>query len=107
MPAGTSPAGDLRKGSSEAIRTFVHNNNGFYTQKTHEIVSELARQGATPLVVAEDTKVLFLGQQVASENFYGTLEEIPLERRLEMPVAEELQMGMSIGMSLLGYLPIV
>jgi len=48
----------IRKGSSEAIRTFVHNNNGFYTQKTHEIVSELARQGATPLVVAEDNRVL-------------------------------------------------
>jgi len=48
----------IRKGSSEAIRTFVHNNNGFYTQQTHDIVSELARQGATPLVVAEDNRVL-------------------------------------------------
>ena len=48
----------IRKGSSEAIRTFVHNNNGFYTQKIHDIVSELARQGATPLVVAEDNRVL-------------------------------------------------
>ena len=48
----------IRKGSSEAIRTFVHNNNGFYTQQTHNIVSELARQGATPLVVAEDSRVL-------------------------------------------------
>ena len=48
----------IRKGSSEAIRTFVHNNNGFYTQKTQDIVSELARQGATPLVVAEDNRVL-------------------------------------------------
>jgi len=48
----------IRKGSSEAIRTFVHNNNGFYTQQTHDIVSELARQGATPLVVAADNRVL-------------------------------------------------
>ncbi len=48
----------IRKGYSEAIRTFVHNNNGFYTQKTQDIVSELARQGATPLVVAEDNRVL-------------------------------------------------
>jgi K+-transporting ATPase ATPase B chain len=48
----------IRKGSSEAIRTFVQNNNGFYTQKIQDIVSELARQGATPLVVAEDKKVL-------------------------------------------------
>ena len=48
----------IRKGSSEAIRTFIHNNNGFYTQQTHDIVSDLARQGATPLVVAEGNRVL-------------------------------------------------
>jgi len=48
----------IRKGSAEAIRTFVLNNNGFYPQKIQDIVSELARQGATPLVVAEDNKVL-------------------------------------------------
>ena len=48
----------IRKGSSEAIRGFVQNNNGFYTQKIQDIVSELARQGATPLVVAEDKRVL-------------------------------------------------
>jgi K+-transporting ATPase ATPase B chain len=50
----------IRKGSSEAIRTFIHNNNGFYPQKIKDIVSEIARQGATPLVVAKDNKVLGL-----------------------------------------------
>ena len=48
----------IRKGSSEAIRSFIHNNNGFYPQKIQDIVSEISRQGATPLVVAEDNKVL-------------------------------------------------
>ncbi len=48
----------IRKGSSEAIRTFIQNNNGFYTQKIQDIVSDLARQGATPLVVAEDNRIL-------------------------------------------------
>jgi len=48
----------IRKGSSEAIKTFIHNNNGFYPQRIQDIVSELARQGATPLVVAENSKVL-------------------------------------------------
>jgi potassium-transporting ATPase ATP-binding subunit len=48
----------IRKGSSEAIRTFIQNNNGFYPQGILDIVSELARQGATPLVVAENAKVL-------------------------------------------------
>jgi K+-transporting ATPase ATPase B chain len=48
----------VRKGSSEAIRTFIQNNNGFYPLEIQNIVSGLARQGATPLVVAEDKKVL-------------------------------------------------
>jgi K+-transporting ATPase ATPase B chain len=56
-----TPDGNLhqiRKGSSEAIRKFVQNNNGFYPQKIIDIVSDLARQGATPLVVAEDNMVI-------------------------------------------------
>ena len=48
----------IRKGSSEAIRTFIQNNNGFYPQEIQDIVAELSRQGATPLVVAEDKLVL-------------------------------------------------
>lgn len=48
----------IRKGSSEAIRSFVQNNNGFYPQKIQDIVYEIAQQGATPLVVAENNKVL-------------------------------------------------
>ena len=48
----------IRKGSSEAIRSFVQSSNGFYPKKIQDIVSEVARQGATPLVVAEDKRVL-------------------------------------------------
>jgi potassium-transporting ATPase ATP-binding subunit len=48
----------IRKGASNAIRTFIQNNNGFYPQKIQDIVADLARQGATPLVVAEDNRVL-------------------------------------------------
>jgi len=48
----------IRKGSAEAIRTFVQSNNGFYPQNIQDTVTELSRQGATPLVVAEDDKIL-------------------------------------------------
>lgn len=48
----------IRKGSSEAIRTFVNNNNGFFPQQVSDIVSDLSRQGATPLVVAEDSNIM-------------------------------------------------
>ena len=55
---------------------------------------------------AENPKVLFLGQQVVSEDFYETLENIPMHARREMPVAEEMQLGISIGLALEGYLPV-
>jgi K+-transporting ATPase ATPase B chain len=48
----------IRKGSSSAIRKFIENNNGFFPENVEEIVSELSRQGATPLVVAENNQVL-------------------------------------------------
>ncbi|MEI7981405.1 MAG: potassium-transporting ATPase subunit KdpB [Bacteroidota bacterium] len=49
---------NIRKGSSDAMRTFIQNNNGFYPQKVRDVVSDLARQGATPLVVAEGNRVI-------------------------------------------------
>jgi len=56
--------------------------------------------------LAEDPRVFFIGQQVADQDFYGTLKDIPLDRRIEMPVAEEMQMGISIGMALEGLCPV-
>lgn len=48
----------IRKGSSEAIRSYVQRENGFFPKKIEEKVRELAMLGATPLVVAENNKVL-------------------------------------------------
>jgi len=55
---------------------------------------------------AKDDKVMFIGQQTASEDFYGTLKDVSMEKRTEMPVAEEMQMGLSIGLAMEGFLPI-
>lgn len=55
---------------------------------------------------AKDEKVRFLGQQTASENFYSLLTDIPLTKRTEMPIVEELQVGLCTGLALEGYLPI-
>lgn len=49
---------------------------------------------------------IFLGQGVKEGNACNMLTEVPDEKKIEMPVAEELQMGMSIGLSLMDYLPI-
>ncbi len=48
----------IRKGSANAIRKFIENNNGFFPENVVEIVSDISRQGATPLVVAENSRVL-------------------------------------------------
>lgn len=48
----------IRKGSSGAIKKFIENNNGFFPKNVEGTVTELSRQGATPLVVAENNQVL-------------------------------------------------
>jgi pyruvate/2-oxoglutarate/acetoin dehydrogenase E1 component len=59
-------------------------------------------------VVAEHTGAIFMGQGVGnpgttmSPSFCG----VPAAQRLEIPVAEDLQMGMAIGMALEGLLPV-
>lgn len=48
----------IRKGATEAIRKFVEGNDGFFPGKIMETISQLSRQGATPLVVAENNRIL-------------------------------------------------
>jgi pyruvate/2-oxoglutarate/acetoin dehydrogenase E1 component len=59
-------------------------------------------------MLADDPRTYFVGQAVAYEgtSMYHTLRDVPMEKRLELPVAEEMQMGMSIGMALTGMVPI-
>ena len=57
-------------------------------------------------LLSQDSSVIFLGQQVGVEDFYTTLKNVPIEKRLEMCVAEELQLGMSLGLALEGFLPV-
>ena len=58
--------------------------------------------------LAVDTRVIFLGQGVRDPGTFmsTTLQGVSLDKRLEMPVAEEMQMGMSIGLALAGFIPI-
>ena len=51
---------------------------------------------------------LFLGQATlfSGHSISGTLTKVPKEKLIELPVIEEVQMGMSTGLSLEGYVPI-
>lgn len=48
----------LRKGATDAIRRFVTDNGGHYPDETDRLVDRVAKNGATPLVVAEGSQVL-------------------------------------------------
>jgi len=58
--------------------------------------------------LAEQNDTIFLGQAVsyAGTGCYESLTEVPDSKKLEFPVAENLQIGVSTGLALNGYVPI-
>jgi pyruvate/2-oxoglutarate/acetoin dehydrogenase E1 component len=59
-------------------------------------------------LLAEDPKSLFIGQSVlyAGTGMYDSISHIPLEKKYEFPIAENLQLGVCIGLSLQDIVPI-
>ncbi|KKL85406.1 hypothetical protein LCGC14_1955060 [marine sediment metagenome] len=59
---------------------------------------------------AANQSVMFLGQSIAYKGnvLFNTLEaaDVPMDKRLELPVIEEVQMGMSTGLALEGFVPV-
>ena len=58
--------------------------------------------------LAKDSRVLFLGQAVscAGTAMSNTLKDVPADRLIELPVDEEMQMGMANGLALAGHVPV-
>jgi pyruvate/2-oxoglutarate/acetoin dehydrogenase E1 component len=58
--------------------------------------------------LAEKDDTTFIGQSVAYSGnaIYNTLKTIDIEKRIEVPVFEEVQMGMCTGMAMNGIVPI-
>tara|TARA_B100001778_G_scaffold96235_1_gene78621 strand:- start:6031 stop:6657 length:627 start_codon:yes stop_codon:yes gene_type:complete len=58
--------------------------------------------------LAEKDNTIFLGQAVnySGNAMFNTTKTIPTEKRIELPVFEDVQMGMSLGMSYEGIVPI-
>lgn len=59
-------------------------------------------------MLAADPRTLFMGQAVEFPGtaMFRTLENVHPTKKLELPVAEEMQLGMAIGIALNGFLPI-
>jgi len=53
-----SPIYKIRKGSTDAIETFLKENNKNFPEQIREITNSVSKEGATPLVVADSNKVL-------------------------------------------------
>jgi len=58
--------------------------------------------------LAKKKNSIFLGQavEVPGTAMYNTLKNVDKKKKIELPVAEEMQMGMTIGMIMKGYIPI-
>lgn len=58
--------------------------------------------------LSENDKVLFLGQSVkfSGNAIFNTLEEVNNNKKIELPVFEDTQMGISTGLALSGYIPV-
>src|SRR3989344_2155623 len=59
-------------------------------------------------LLARDKRTLFLGQSVTFPGsvVFGTLGTIDNSKKIELPIMEEAQAGMAIGLSLKGYVPV-
>ena len=58
--------------------------------------------------LGDQADTVFLGQAVAAPGtaMSNTLRDVAREKLIELPIAEEMQMGMSIGLALDGFVPI-
>jgi pyruvate dehydrogenase E1 component beta subunit len=67
-----------------------------YKDAINQAMTELGEEGA-----------IFIGYNVAYGDAMGTLKGVPMEQKLETPVAENLMAGLAIGMSFEGFIPVV
>lgn len=59
-------------------------------------------------LLAKEKRVIFLGQNIVypSSIMSSSLQDIPNSKKIELPLIEDAQIGMSIGLSLEGYIPV-
>jgi pyruvate/2-oxoglutarate/acetoin dehydrogenase E1 component len=59
-------------------------------------------------MLAKENKTIFLGQTIVygGSPMFNSCKDVSAKKKMEMPVAEDMQMGMSIGLALEGFIPI-
>lgn len=58
--------------------------------------------------LSRDKRTIFLGQSVkySGNAIFNTLRDIDVRKKIELPVFEDVQMGLSTGLALQGFIPI-
>ena len=58
--------------------------------------------------LGKQSNTIFLGQSVrySGNAIFNTLVKVPDNKKIELPVFEDVQMGMSVGLALQGFVPI-
>jgi len=92
-------------------KTYPHHGSGLWVNfPAEEALDPKYKDEAKKAMqlLAEDSKTIFLGQTVGCKGspVYSSLEGICMEKRIETPIMEECQMGMSIGLALENYIPV-
>jgi pyruvate dehydrogenase E1 component alpha subunit len=67
-----------------------------YKEAVNQMMTEFGEDG-----------MIFIGYNVAKGDAMGTLKNVPLDQKLETPVAENLMAGLAIGMSFEGFKPVL
>ena len=93
----------IRKTDEEYFPSFK------YQEYIPVIISDKSYKDAMNIAMEELGKngAIFIGYNVAKGDAMGTLKGVSIDQKLETPVAENLMMGLAIGMSFEGFRPVV
>lgn len=58
--------------------------------------------------LSQQEKTIWIGQSVkwAGHSLFSSMTRVPVEKRIELPVMEDFQFGISIGLAMAGFIPI-
>src|SRR4030042_5646485 len=59
-------------------------------------------------MLGKEKNIIFLGETIVfgGSPMFGSCEKVPKEKKFEVPVFENTQLGISIGLALGGYIPV-
>jgi len=80
MSGVTFDGREIRKGATDAVEAFVTGYGGMVTESVHQAVERVGREGGTPLVVADSSRVLGVIQlkDVLKEGIKERLQQLRL-----------------------------